>query len=91
MKKTILVTHWDKNIDPEIFSIKGKTEKELIYDVCDTSEKIMFTSGEVHDFANDIAEGEISKDELLLKIKFETLDEFLKYLNSISEYHFREK
>ena len=91
MKKTILVTHWDKNIDPEIFNIKGKTEKELIYDVYEISEKIMYVLGDDDELLNDIAEGEISKDTLLLKIKFETLNEFLKHLNSISDYHFREK
>jgi hypothetical protein len=85
------VTHWDKNIDPEIFTIKGKTEKELIYNVYECSEKIMYVLGEDDVLLNDIAGGEISKDELLHKITFETLDGFLEHLNTVSEYHFREK
>ena len=40
---------------------------------------------------NDIAEGKISKDELLLRIPFETLDGFLQHLNAVSDYHFCEK
>jgi hypothetical protein len=91
MKKQILVTYWDRNIDPEIFEIKGKTEKELIYEIYEKSEKIHYALGDDDELLNEIFDGEISKDELLLKIEFETLKDFLKHLNSISQYYFREK
>lgn len=91
MKRTVLVTHWDKNIDPEIIDIKGKTEKELIYDMYENSEKIVHALGADEEIINDIAVGEISKDEIMRKIKFETLDELLQHLNSVSEYYFRQK
>jgi len=91
MKRTILVTHWDKNIDPEILTIKGKTEKDLIYEYCEDSEKVMYALGEDDEFLNKQAEREIPKEELMREIKFETFDDFIKHLNDVSEYHFRDK
>lgn len=91
MEKKILVTHWDRRIDSEILTIKGNTEKELIYNVYEVSEKLMYALGEDDLLLNDIAEGKISKDELLLRIPFETLDGFLQHLNAVSDYHFCEK
>lgn len=91
IRRTILVTHWDKNIDPEILTIKGETEKDLIYEYSEESEKVMYALGSGDEFLNKIAEGEIPREELIKEIMFETLDDFLKHLNSVSEYHFRDK
>ena len=91
MKRTILVTHWDKNIDPEILIIKGETEKELIYNYCLNSEKVMYVLGEDDVFLNKQAESTITKEELIKEIEYKTFDDFLTYLNNISEYHFRDK
>lgn len=91
MKKTILVTHWDRNIDPEIFTIKGKTEKELIYDVYLKSEKLDYVLGENDEFLNEIIEDKTSKEELINKIPFETLRDFFSFLHENGEYRYREK
>lgn len=91
IKKKIIVTHWDHNIDTEVFTIKGKTEKRLILDVYYKSDKILYALGEGDEFMNKVWEGELNKDELMEIIPFETLDEFLKDLNTKSKYYFREK
>jgi len=91
MKKQILVTHWDHNINPEIFKIKGKTEKRQILDVYYKSDKILYALGEDNEFLNDVWDAKLSKEELMEKIPFETLEEFFEDLNSKSEYYFREK
>lgn len=91
MKKKIIVTHWDHNIDPEFFTVKGETEKRLILDVYYKSDKIVYALGEDDVLMNEIWEGELTEEELMEKIPYETLDDFLSYLNSVSEYTFREK
>jgi len=88
IKKKILVTHWDHNIKPEIFTIKGKTEKRLILDVYYNSDRIVNALGENDEFINEVWNAELSKKELMEKILFETLDEFLSDLNDKSEYNF---
>jgi len=88
IKKKILVTHWDHNIKPEIFTIKGKTEKRLILDVYYNSDRIVNALGENDEFINEVWNAELSKKELMEKIPFETLDDFLSDLNEKSEYNF---
>lgn len=90
IKKKILVTHWDHNIKPEIFTIKGKTEKRLILDVYYNSDRIVNALGEDDQFINEVWNAELSKEELMEKIPFETLNDFLSDLNEKSEYNFSE-
>ena len=86
MKKQIIITHYDKNIDPESFIINGKTDKDLILDFYKISNYIIYLVGENDNFLNDVYEGEYTDDELKNKISFNTLDEFIKFIEKKSDY-----
>ena len=77
------------NFRPETFEVSGETEKELIYDVYGKSEHLVYVLGEKDKLINEIWEAKTSKEEILKKIPFETLDKFLNFLSNKGDYRFR--
>lgn len=75
MKRTITATYFDRTISPEILTVEGETEKELIYKYYEDSERVVCVLGE---------------EELIKEIKFETFDGFIEHLNElITGHHFK--
>lgn len=85
IKKTILITHREGG-SPEVVEIEGENEKELIYSLYELSFNIMYSVGEDDEILNDIVEGDISKEEILNKIKYDNLNYFLNNLNLKNEH-----
>ena len=78
MKKQIIVTSYQNNIEPIAFTIKGNTEKELILDMYIQYEDLMYTIGEEDEILNML--GEYSDKECIKKIQHNTFDEFIEHL-----------
>lgn len=88
LEETIIVTSKsDPFNDPKIFTVRGDTEKELIYEIYGSLYS-PYLEDEDDIISNDIADGILNKQEILAKIKFDTLEEFLIHLNS-SQFYFR--
>lgn len=87
IKKTILITHME-GASPEVVEIEGENEKDLIYSLYELSFNIMYTLGEDDEILNDIVEGDISKDEILNKIKYHNLEDCLHNLSLKGQYRY---
>lgn len=87
MRKKVIITHYDRGIDPQSATISGKTDKELIYSLIQrTGEWPISVLGEEHPLIVATFDGDIPVEEAVPLINFETLDEFKEFVETKTGY-----
>ena len=89
MKKTIIITHYDRNIDPRSATVKGNTEKEMIYNLLSyekTEDWSITAIGEDHPYIKATFDDEIPFSEAEPLLNFNTLEEFKEFVETRTDY-----